>query len=51
MSNTIIKCKDCGTEFEVGTEEKAWYDSKGFELPKRCKSCRKARKGNNNGKR
>lgn len=39
-------CKDCGTEFELSDAEIGFYNSKGLELPKRCKSCRDM----NNGK-
>lgn len=40
----LVKCKECGKEFELTAEEVKWYNEKGFELPKRCKSCRVARK-------
>lgn len=45
MADTI-KCKDCGKSFEITNEEKQWYADKGYDLPKRCKYCRKARKAN-----
>lgn len=38
---TLI-CKDCGAEFELSVGEQTWYANKGWELPKRCKSCREA---------
>ena len=41
-----IKCTDCGETFEVSAEEQAWYEEKGFMLPKRCPKCRKARRAN-----
>lgn len=47
---TIIKCADCGKEFEVSAEERKWYEDKGFELPKRCTECRKARRNKFKGK-
>lgn len=43
-------CKDCGTEFEIEAKEEAWYKSKGFSLPMRCKSCRDKRKNANKEK-
>ena len=39
-----IKCKECGKQFTVTTEEAKWYEKKGFELPKRCLECRKSRR-------
>lgn len=44
MENVTVVCKDCGTEFVIEAKEQEWYKEQGFELPKRCPSCRKARK-------
>jgi len=38
------KCVDCGKEFEITNNQYNFYTSKGFEIPKRCKSCRDAKK-------
>lgn len=46
----VIECVDCGTSFEVSTEEQQWYKDKGFDLPKRCPRCRKSRRNQNNNK-
>jgi hypothetical protein len=46
-----IECIDCGVTFDVSADEQAWYKEKGFELPKRCHKCRKARRGKTNNKR
>ena len=35
-----IRCAKCGRSFEITNGEKAFYDQKGFRLPKRCKDCR-----------
>ena len=43
-----IKCVDCGKEFNISESEKAWYESKGFKLPKRCPSCREIKRKRNN---
>lgn len=43
MEQTII-CKDCGEAFTLEEKEVEWYKEHGFELPKRCKKCRDARK-------
>ena len=39
-----MKCKECGEVFTMTDEEVKWYEDKGFELPKRCPECRKARR-------
>ena len=42
----IVECISCGEKFVIPAEEKEWYEKKGFELPKRCKSCRQKRRNN-----
>lgn len=37
-------CIQCGAEFEIEEKEAAFYESKDFELPKRCKECRQKNK-------
>lgn len=43
-----IICKDCGKSFSISPEEDKFYISKGLQIPKRCKECRKARKEQEN---
>lgn len=44
-----ITCADCGQEFSFTASEQAFYAEKGFtDAPKRCKSCRQARKAQRN---
>ncbi len=44
-----IVCKDCGSEFTFTSSEQAFYAEKGFDNePKRCKTCRDARKKQSN---
>lgn len=44
-----INCADCGQEFVFTASEQAFYAEKGFtDAPKRCKSCRQARKAQRN---
>ena len=38
------KCVDCGRQFEITNNQYDFYTSKGFDIPKRCKSCRDAKK-------
>lgn len=40
-------CVDCGKTFTITVGEKEYFESKGFELPKRCSKCRKAKKTTN----
>ena len=46
-----IRCADCGATFTFTAAEQEFYHSKGFtNEPKRCQTCRRARKsGNYNG--
>lgn len=43
----IIKCRNCGKEFEFTGGEQSFYEEKGFAVPVRCKECRNARKAAN----
>lgn len=42
-----IKCVECGVIFAMNKGELDFYKSKGFDLPKRCKECRKLKKYKN----
>ena len=45
MSNQVIKCQDCGEDFNFTERDQEFYKEKGFENdPVRCPECRKARK-------
>lgn len=44
MSNQVIKCQDCGEEFNFTDRDQEFYAEKGFPAPKRCRFCRQARK-------
>jgi hypothetical protein len=52
MSDTgpdqTITCKDCRTDFVFTDGERKFYEDKGYQIPKRCKACRDARKAQNN---
>ena len=39
-----IICKDSGKSFSISPDEEMFYTSKGLQVPKRCKECRKNRK-------
>ena len=45
-----IECSDCGATFTFGTEEQEVFASKGYtNAPKRCSTCREARKSERYG--
>ena len=49
MADKTLICKDCGAEFVFTEGEQAFYAEKGFESePRRCPTCRKARKEQKN---
>lgn len=39
-----ITCIDCGKEFDFSPAEQKFYESRGFDMPKRCPECRDKRK-------
>ncbi len=50
FQDKTIQCADCGNSFTFSAEEQEFYQSKGFENePKRCPSCRQARKSDRYG--
>ena len=40
----LQRCIQCGWQFEITNNQYDFYTGKGFEIPKRCKSCRDAKK-------
>ena len=45
-----LRCSDCGKTFVFGAGEQEFFSSKGFgNEPKRCSSCRAARKTQRGG--
>jgi CxxC-x17-CxxC domain-containing protein len=50
FQDKTIQCADCGADFAFTAEEQEFYQSKGYtNEPKRCPSCRQARKTERNG--
>lgn len=46
----ILQCVDCGCDFEFTASEQEFYAEKGLtNQPKRCKSCRTAKKRGGRG--
>ena len=45
-----LQCSDCGANFTFSAEEQEFFQSKGYtNEPKRCPSCRQARKSERYG--
>jgi CxxC-x17-CxxC domain-containing protein len=45
LQDKSLTCSDCGTTFTFSGEEQEFFQSKGYtNEPKRCPSCRQARK-------
>lgn len=45
-----LQCSDCGASFNFSAEEQEFYQTKGFtNEPKRCTTCRQARKTERSG--
>lgn len=49
LAERQIQCQSCGTEFPFSVEEQEFYQSKGFQEPKKCKPCRDAAKASRGG--
>ena len=46
LSDLTLECSDCGAEFIFTVGEQEFYASRGFtNYPRRCVSCRNARRG------
>ena len=49
FEDKILKCRDCGVDFEFTAREQEFYAEKGFQNePGRCPTCRSARKQRGN---
>lgn len=49
MPDKILTCADCGQQFTFTAEDQEFYASRGFTEPKRCRSCRAARRNEREG--
>ncbi|MEX0786935.1 MAG: CxxC-x17-CxxC domain-containing protein [Dehalococcoidia bacterium] len=43
-SDKNLTCSDCGAEFVFSADDQEFFALKGYSQPKRCPSCRQARK-------
>ena len=48
MTDKSLTCSDCNTEFTFTASEQEFFQEKGFSDPRRCPSCRAARKAARN---
>ncbi|HZU08383.1 MAG TPA: CxxC-x17-CxxC domain-containing protein [Pseudacidobacterium sp.] len=44
-----LTCSDCGQEFTFTEADQAFFQERGYSTPKRCKSCRQAKKSDSYG--
>jgi CxxC-x17-CxxC domain-containing protein len=44
QADRTLTCADCGQEFVFTASEQQFYQERGFTDPRRCRSCRAARK-------
>ena len=44
-----LTCSDCGQEFTFSSEDQAFFQERGYSAPKRCKTCRQAKKNEQDG--
>ena len=50
FQDKTLRCADCGEDFTFSAEEQEFFQSKGYtNEPKRCSSCREARKAERQG--
>ena len=50
FENKTLTCTDCGANFTFSVEDQEFFQSKGYtNKPKRCPSCRQARKSERTG--
>lgn len=40
----VLSCVDCGSQFTFSAKDQAFYQERGYQAPRRCKTCRDKRK-------
>jgi len=48
-ADKTLTCQDCGASFVFTADDQEFFASKGYSEPKRCPSCRQARKAERGG--
>jgi CxxC-x17-CxxC domain-containing protein len=49
LADKQLQCTVCNADFAFTAEEQEFYESKGFQEPRKCKPCRDAAKRNRSG--
>ena len=49
FTDRTLTCVECGSEFTFSAEDQEYHDSRGFSDPRRCPSCRQARRDSTGG--
>ncbi|MCX6806539.1 MAG: zinc-ribbon domain-containing protein [Candidatus Berkelbacteria bacterium] len=44
LKDQNLVCQDCGKEFVFTANDQKFFEEKGYQPPKRCPDCRKAKK-------
>jgi CxxC-x17-CxxC domain-containing protein len=45
----MLTCAECGSEFTFSADDQQFHTERGYQDPKRCPSCRQARRGGGGG--
>lgn len=48
-TDKTLTCQDCGASFVFSADDQEFFATKGYSEPKRCPSCRQARKAERGG--
>jgi CxxC-x17-CxxC domain-containing protein len=49
FTDKTLTCQDCGQTFVFSADDQEFFSGKGYSEPKRCPSCRQARKAERGG--
>lgn len=48
-TDKTLACADCGAQFSFSADDQEFFATKGYSEPRRCPSCRQARKADRGG--
>ena len=43
LQDKLVTCVDCGAQFTISARDQAFYQERGYQAPRRCKTCRDKR--------
>ncbi|MGQ9572022.1 MAG: CxxC-x17-CxxC domain-containing protein [Dehalococcoidia bacterium] len=49
FQDKVLVCVDCGAEFTFSTADQEFHAARGYQEPKRCPTCRQARRSERGG--